>query len=229
MRKIFVFAFCVALLALVFPANGGQWDKATTVTFSAPVELPNIVLQPGTYVFRLLDTPGDRHVVQVFNAEETHLYATILAIPNARLTPTEKTVLPFEERSPGMPEALHAWFYPGDNFGQEFVYPKAKAVELAKETKEPVLAAEVRPNETPEQLLEAPVLTIAPPDNKEIAKRFELEPREPITWENPPLSVPAPEPVELPKTASPMPLIGLVGLVSLGLGAALGVVRKLIA
>jgi len=227
MTKIFVLALCIGLVVVVLPATAGQWDKATTVTFAAPVELPNIVLQPGTYVFRLLDTPGNRHVVQVFNAEETHLYATMLAIPNYRMKPTDKTVMPFEERAPGRPEAMHAWFYPGDNFGQEFVYPRAKAVEIAKETNEPVLAAEVTPNETPENLLQAPILTINP--YKEFAQKFELQPREPITWETPPLRVPAPEPVELPKTASPVPLIGLLGLASIGLGATLGVVRKLFA
>jgi len=222
MTKIFVLAVCLGLVVVVLPVTAGQWDKATTVTFRAPVELPNVVLQPGTYVFRLLDTPGDRHVVQVFNAEETHLYTTILAIPNYRLKPTDKTVMPFEERAVGRPEAMHAWFYPGDNFGQEFVYPKAKAVELAKETREPVLAAEVTPAEAPEQLLEAPVITIEP--QTEIAQA--LEPREPITWENPGLTVAAPEPIELPKTASPLPLIGFAGLVSCGLAAMLGAVRR---
>src|SRR5579862_5919470 len=136
MTKIFVLLLCLGLLVIVLPASAGQWDKATTVTFSAPVELPNIVLEPGTYVFRLLDVPGDRHVVQVFNAEETHLYTTILAIPNNRLKPTDKTVMPFEERRTGTPEAMHAWFYPGDNFGQEFVYPKARATEIAQAAKE---------------------------------------------------------------------------------------------
>lgn len=31
-------------------------------------------------------------------------------------------------------------FYPGDNFGQEFVYPKQQAIELAAATNEPVPA-----------------------------------------------------------------------------------------
>jgi len=227
MIKIFVLALCIGLVVVVLPANADQWDKATTVTFRAPVELPNIVLQPGTYVFRLLDTPGNRHVVQVFNAEETQLYTTILAIPNYRMKPADKTLMPFEERAAGKPEAMHAWFYPGDNFGQEFVYPKAKAIELAKETQAPVLAAEVTPNETPKQLLEAPILTVNP--YKEFAQKFELQPQEPITWETAPLRVPAPEPVELPHTASPVPLIGLLGLASSALAGALRMVRKRIA
>jgi hypothetical protein len=227
MGKILALVLCIGLLFVVVPATATQWDKVTTVTFSQPVELPNVVLQPGTYVFRLFDSPADRHVVQVFNADQTKLYTTILAIPNYRLKPTEKSVMPFEERPIGMPEAMHAWFYPGDNFGQEFVYPKARAAEIAKATQEPVLAAEITPAETPAELLETPVVTLTP-DNKELAKTFVLEPREPITWETPPLTVPAPEPIELPKTASPFPLLALVGLSALAASLALRVVRNIV-
>lgn len=223
MGKILALVLCIGLLFVVLPATAGQWDKVTKVTFSQPVELPNIVLQPGTYVFRLFDSAADRHVVQVFNADQTKLYATILAIPNERLKRTEKTVMPFEERAPGMPQAMHAWFYPADNFGQEFVYPKARAAEIATATQEPVLAAEITPSETPAELMQIPVMTLNP-DNKELAKTFIPEPREPITWEVPPLTLPAPEPIELPKTASPFPLLALVGLSALAASLALRVV-----
>lgn len=225
MSRILTLALCILLLLVVLPVTAGQWDKETTVTFSQPVELPNVVLQPGTYVFRLLDSPGNRHVVEVFNKEETRLYATILAIPNYRLTPSDKTVMPFEERPQGVPEALHAWFYPGDNFGQEFVYPKARARELAKAFKQPVLAAEIEPNAMPEELFEIPVLTMTPEPNA-IAKSFELSPPETTTWETPPEKVVAPEPIELPKTASPVPWLGLLGLSALALWLVLRVVGE---
>jgi len=215
--KIITSVLCVGVLLAVLPATAGQWDKLTTVTFSAPVELPNIVLQPGTYVFRLLDVPGDRHVVQVFNAEETHLYTTILAIPNYRLTPSDKTVMPFKERAPGSPLAMHAWFYPGDNFGQEFVYPKARAAEIAQAVKAPVLSAEIKPSETPEELIQEPVVTVTP-EKKEVEVAIETKPAEPAP-------VTAAAPAELPKTASPYPLIGLAGLFSLVIFAGLRAVR----
>ncbi len=38
----------------------------------------------------------------------------------------EKAILQLEDRPEGQPEALKAWFYPGDNFGVEFVYPAQK-------------------------------------------------------------------------------------------------------
>ena len=83
---------------------------------------------------------SDRHIVQIFNRNQTHIYATILAIPNYRLQVTDRTVMTFGERWAGTPQAIRPRFYPGDNSGQEFVYPKRRAVELAKVTSLPVLA-----------------------------------------------------------------------------------------
>src|SRR5438270_7362238 len=126
-------------------AQADDWNRKTTVTFSGPVEIPGVhlkgwgVLPAGTYVFKILDSQTDRHIVQIFNKDETTVYATILAIPNYRLKATDKTVVTFRERAAGEPEALRAWFYPGKNWGEEFVYPKDKAMTLAKTTNLPVL------------------------------------------------------------------------------------------
>src|SRR5438045_2247567 len=137
LSRAFVFAFCIALLCTVFSGTASAQfpNKKTTLTFSGPVEIPGVdaqVLPAGTYVFKLLDSQSDRHIVQVFNKDETHIYSTILAIPNYRLKATDKTVMTFSERAVGDPQAIRAWFYPGDNSGEEFVYPKKRAIALAK-------------------------------------------------------------------------------------------------
>src|SRR6202049_1281878 len=139
--------FCAALIgAAISPSvRADDWDRKTGITFSAPVEIPGVhlagwgVVRTGTYVFKILDSASDRHIVQIFSKDELTIYATILAIPNYRLKATDKTVMTFRERPVGQPEALRAWFYPGRNWGEEFVYPKAKAIELAKATNTPVL------------------------------------------------------------------------------------------
>jgi len=142
---------CFAALigtALVPSAKADEWNNKTVMTFSGPVEIPGVhltgwgVLPAGTYVFKLLDSQSDRHIVQIFSQDEKTVYATILAIPNYRLKATRKTVITFSERPAGEPEALRAWFYPGKNWGDEFVYPKARAVEIAKLTNTPVLYTE---------------------------------------------------------------------------------------
>src|SRR6266404_9559437 len=118
--------------------HADQWNKKTVLTVNETIQLPHAVLQPGTYVFKLADSLSDRHIVQIFNADESQIIATILAIPNYRLKPTGKSVFGFWETPAGNPRAMRAWFYPGDNFGQEFAYPKMKSIEIAKRTNTPV-------------------------------------------------------------------------------------------
>jgi hypothetical protein len=119
-------------------ALGDPSDQKTIFTFSGPVEIPGQVLEAGTYVFKLADSESDRDLVQVFNKDETHLYGTFIAIPDQRMRPTGKAIITFDERPADSPEAIKAWFYPGDNYGHDFVYPKPRAVALAKANNTPV-------------------------------------------------------------------------------------------
>jgi hypothetical protein len=230
---------CMAILGAAFSpiAKADDHDKKTTVTFSAPVEIPPVyitgmrVLPAGTYVFKLVESSSDRHIVQIFNADQSKIYATILAIPNYRLRPTNKTVITFNEGISGSPEPIRAWFYPGANWGEEFVYPKAKAVELAQVAKVPVLAVvadvkvEVEKPEAPEvvaQLEQLPVVAVQPTGEVvEVAQVIQTTPPPAETVAAAP--APAPEPVavqlaenRLPDTSSSLPLIALCGLVALG-------------
>jgi len=128
-------ALCLAILGPAFTpkACADENDKKTIVTFSEPFEIPGVALPAGTYVFKLVNSMTDRNIVQVFDKDETRLYATVFAIPDYRPQPTGATVTYFEERTAGAPQAIRAWFYPGDEVGQEFVYPPSRATELAKQ------------------------------------------------------------------------------------------------
>lgn len=217
-RRALTIMGCI-LLCAIFSVRADEWSKKTVVTFSAPVELPGIVLPAGTYVFKLADFTGERHVVQVFNKDETRLYTTILAIPNLQLTPKGETIMRFDERPKGTPEALRAWFYPGDNTGQEFVYPKARAVTLAAETKTAVLAMPMAPEMKAEELKAAPVETVAPPVVAEEAPAEHWNATPPTVEETEATPAPAPAPAPaMPKTASPLYLVALGGMFSLSLG-----------
>jgi hypothetical protein len=219
---VFTFSITVVCMLISSTASGQSWNKRTSVKFSAPVEIPGVgaqVLPAGTYVFRLLDSQSNRNIVQIFNADESHVYATILAIPNYRLRATDKTVMTFAERAAGEPQAIRAWFYPGDNSGQEFVYPKKRAVELAKATKTPVLFVPdavaphiVAPVKTATEppviaLLEAPLRAFTPA-GEEVAITEVVVP-------------PPAQTASLPKTAGALPLMALIGLLSLGVGFSL--------
>src|SRR3954468_16118201 len=133
-------ASCLGLASLmVMPtALADQWNKKTILTVNEPIQVPGRVLEPGQYVMRLLDSPSNRHIVQIFDKDEQHLITTVLAIPNYRLQPTGSTQFGFWETPVGQPKALRSWFYPGDNFGQEFAYPKDQAMQIAANVNQPV-------------------------------------------------------------------------------------------
>jgi hypothetical protein len=206
-NKLQVIVFCLVSLCAIFVSSSAKadtWDKATKLTFTEPVEIPGRALASGTYWFELADSTSNRHIVRVWNADRSEVLATILAVPDYRLQPTGDTVIKFSERPTGTPEAIKAWFYPGDNFGQEFVYPKAKATQLAQQEQHPVLSLRDEQVAAP-----APVLKQAPVEAVQ-ATGEEVEITEVID------TVAAPE--ALPSTASPLPLLGLLGLVSLCAG-----------
>jgi len=220
--------------ALLPSLQADAWNKKTNLTINEPLEVPDcctpdhtIVLQPGEYVMVLVDSLSDRHIVRIFDKDQTHVMTTILAIPNYRLQPTGKTVFQYWEVPAGQPRALRAWFYPGDNFGQEFAYPKQKAAVIAAFVKTPVPAIIVE-TKVVEDLKTVPLVAVT-----EAGETTEIVAAQPQPQPQPAPVValqPAPnaerlveaETPAMPHTASAMPLLGLVGLVSLAIFAALG-------
>ena len=212
-----IFASFVAL-----PCHGDTWNKKTKVTFSGPIQIPAphgtdkvMTLPAGTYVFRLQDSSSQRHIVQVTNPRGDKVYSTILAIPDYRVNASSKTTMYFSERKAGAAVPLKSWFYPGDNFGQRFVYPKAQAVQVAAATNQPV------PSHTLEVVNTAPPaevpVAVQTPEKKEVAYAptvFEKQDATDTAGEDGE-AVKAAEPSKaLPKTDSPIYLIGLMGLLS---------------
>ena len=219
--RVMLFVGLGLLGGMVQRAAADDFDQKTVFTFSGPVEIPGQVLSAGTYVFKLADSSSDRNIVQVFNKDETHLYGSFLAIPDYRIKPAGKTIITFEERPAGSPEAVKAWFYPGENYGRDFVYPKPKATALAKANNTPVpsmpaefAANTIKPAATVKAphivaMSQAPLKAQKPTEEEvEIAEVFAVSPEAPL-------------PPTLPTTASPLPLIGLVGLLSIGAGVGL--------
>ena len=232
--KVGSMIFCSALMALAFAAGAkaGEWDKSTEITFTEPVEVPGNgaqVLPAGTYVFKLLNSPSDRNIVQILNERQDHVFSTVLAIPNHRLQATDKTVVTFWETASDQPEALRAWFYPGNLAGQEFVYPKARAIELARRTNQPVLAMPtelapylVEPVKSADEppviaLRQAPIVAVKP-TGEVVAMAEVVEP--------PPVQTAAVTEPYLPQTAGLLPLLGLIGLLAIAAGSGLSLISR---
>jgi LPXTG cell wall anchor motif len=212
------------LCTLSVATKADNWDKKTTLTFDNSFEVPGsdgpIVLPAGTYVFKLLDSRSDRAIVQIFDKDQAHLYATVLAITDFRRNATGKTVITFAEGPEGAPVAIKTWFYPGENYGREFVYPKARAVELAKSTNEPVLSTEAN-NSAPINNAQEPAAQAFEnaPVRAEKPSGEEVESGEIIIAQEPAQNT-------LPKTASEMPLAALGGMLLIGLGLGLRLLSR---
>ena len=210
-------------------------DQRTFFTFSAPFELPGgKVLPAGKYTFRIVDSPSNRHVVQILSEDGKQMHATILAIPAQRQDPPDDPEVRFMETAANTPPAVKTWWYPGRTIGHEFIYPREQARRLAAVQSEPVLTVDSEVTST-EQMQTADLERIdAGGKETEVAVTTETRTTTTRTPERQPAPAPAPtRTVEtsrveetrtaLPTTASVLPLVGLIGLASL---AAAAIVRR---
>lgn len=130
----------VLALGLATAARADEWNKLTYLTFSGPVNLPGITLPAGTYRFELMDPDNSRRVIRVSDKDGTKNYGIFLSISDQKLKPSDNAVVMFKEMPAGSPQAIQAWFYPGETIGYEFVYPHDQAMKIAKATHQTVLS-----------------------------------------------------------------------------------------
>ena len=141
-KRLVLLAVASLLINAVVCVSGyAQTAQQTTkITFSKPIRLPGVTMPAGTYTF-LHPTPmEDFHVVQVMNENQTMSYGFFLTIPNVRLTPTNETVITFRETPVGYTDTVRAWFFPGERSGDEFLYSRKEALEIANAIHQPVLS-----------------------------------------------------------------------------------------
>ncbi len=245
MRNVTIGAAIALALATVTHVRADEIDKKTRITVNETILIPGKTLAPGKYVIKLMRSASNRNIVQIFNDDENQLQATILAINNYRLEPTDKTVLRYWETPSGSPPALRAWFSPGDQYGQEFAYPKAIAERLARENNNANVpfynaASNAEPNandlanidvkETPGAAAEpatTPVAAPAPPPPSRAPQTILAQTRPPsetlLAQNQPP---PAPNATtQLPQTAGSLGWVFVIGIVSLLLATAVRLTR----
>ena len=128
MKKLIATLFCSAFL-LCSSLIADSRDKKTILTFQEEVELPGIVLPPGTYVFKVPDF-NYRNVVQVYTEDESKLLTTLIGISAERLQGSDRTALRFGESRHASGDQLQTWFYPQEETGHEFVYSKQRSLHM---------------------------------------------------------------------------------------------------
>ncbi len=203
-------------------------------------------------MFKVLDSPGTRDIIQVLNKNEDHVFATFIAIPATTDKPFDKPFIRFAERASGSPPAIEAWFYPGRTDGHEFVYPRQHASELAKANNQNVDAmpdskksdiTELSKSTTPPSAndtnqpsvvdMKNATLTEVTPEDQDAATEttaFAIALITPAAADSEMEIDSAHKQVsarkELPKTASAFPLLALLAALSIGAGLTLGVFAK---
>src|SRR5216684_2176650 len=133
-KALWLSASLALMGSLIAPAIADDWNKETKIEFSTQVQVPGKLLDAGKYVFKLADSDSDRNIVEIFAEDASgaqKLVTTVMVIPAYRRATPDEPIVKFEERSSGSPEAIRTWFYPGDNTGWQFVYPKGETSETS--------------------------------------------------------------------------------------------------
>ncbi len=217
-RLLLLSALVVVFGTIVTFDATAQIPETSYLRVSDPLDVGGTILEPGTYVIRVLPSFTNRNLLQVTNEDRSKIFATVLSIPHQTSAgrdqeSTEYVLYPAVE---GTPRALRTW-YAADatsRGGHDIVYPERRAMELAPLVMEPVVAYTGEPKM--EELKTAPVLVVVTPKKEVIAF---VEP------------VPAPEPVlvaeakELPSTASRTPLYVTIGLLLIGVAFGIRALR----
>ena len=203
-------------------------DKKSTLTTATPIEVPGAILDPGTYVVKLVETQNNRNVVTITSVDEKKIFATTICTPHVAAEDPRHTTFMFYSTPEGANKVLRTWYAPNDRYGQDFVYPPDRAAALRQmtNTEVPALTAEQSTELTNRP---APVAVVS-----------DAEPPKPIEPPAPPPPAPAPAPAPmaeapapapatmtadasetLPKTASKTPLVLAAGILALGVASGL--------
>jgi hypothetical protein len=218
----------LSLGAMLFAstAQAQPEDRRTYFTFSGPVALPGVTLAAGRYVFRIVDTTTSRKVIQVLSDDEKRPFAMMNTITDTRRDPAKDATVSFYESPRGTPAAVKSWWYPGETDGYQFIYPRAQAKQIAHNTGKPVLTTKTEDTKS--------AVTQVDPEGKNVEGFHDPSANATVFNRNAPAitegrtppqaaqAEPAPVPTEssrvarneLPRTASNLPLVGLIGMLS---------------
>ena len=196
------------------PVNAVTYDKLAYLTFTGPVQIPGVTLDAGTYRFRLTNPETSRNVIQVLSHDGGTVFAMFHTSPDSRTSLTANPTVSFRETPEGVPPAVKSLFYGHEYRGYEFIYGPGEPNMIAEVRPQPEIAYTPFPAAVPEPIAEPEAEVAAAPEPV-----FE-EPVEPLPEQA------EPQPVELPRTASPLPFVAVGGLGSLLTGLGVSLLRR---
>lgn len=135
MKRYAIVIAVAAVMAFTVSAYAQQVEYKVTVraeevkgaandhflTFSGPVQIPEVTLPAGTYVFSIV-APS---VVQVSSPDRTQQYGMFFTAPVYKLQPTDDYDMTIVSSNVAAPGRITTWFLPNREKGFEFLYPEA--------------------------------------------------------------------------------------------------------
>lgn len=215
---------CTALIGfgVVTAANAQNSRDTSRLTVTEPLDVGGTILQPGDYQIRDIPKPGGRNLLQVWNADATELFTTLLSVPHTAGStglPDQGINFVYYPASADSIKALRTWYpFGAEAGGHDIVYSKGRALELAPLVKEPVIAV---PDEVKVAEYENAPLVVVTPDKTVVPYTYKEE----TTPKAAPVKV-AEYRKPLPQTASNVPLHAALGLLSLLGALGLGVLVR---
>jgi hypothetical protein len=211
------------LATTIAPLGATPVDRLSYMTFSGPVQIPGAVLDAGTYRFRLADPTSSRQVMQVLSNDGSIVYSMFYTRADWRTKVTDNTTVTFRETPAGVPAAVRSLFHGGESRGYEFVYAKGELQTAPKPVSQPPVTYAPTPAAVwPPHVLDPAETSIESTPPAAPAAPAPAMTAEHATLPAEPLAVPA----ELPKTASPLPLVAIGGLFTLLAGLGAGLLRS---
>ena len=222
-------AVCGVGLGIAMFASAAQAqteDKKTYFTFSGPVAVPGATLPAGKYLFRIADSTTTRRVIQVMSSDQKKSYALLNTIPDTRREPAKDATVSFYETPKGTAAAVKSWWYPGESTGYQFIFPRRQAIQIAKDTGKPVLTTKTEAATSPVTHIDAngnDADAVASDDSTSTVFNRNTGSIASTEGDRTPPQAAEPQPVpttstvarnELPRTASNLPLVGLIGMIA---------------
>ena len=195
-------------------------DKKSTLTIATPLEVPGAILDPGTYVVKLVDSQSNQDIVAITSADEKKVYALALCTPHVAADEPRHTEFMFYSVPEGTNRVLRTWYLPNDRTGQDFVYPpdRAAALRQVTNTEVPALTAE-QSSELASR--PAPLAVVSDAEPPKLVEASAPAPAPAAAAEPAPQAMTADASSTLPKTASHTPLLFAAGILALGAASGL--------
>jgi hypothetical protein len=132
----------LAAVMMVPAAHASIANQMSKLTFNRAVQLPgHEILPAGTYWFKIVNTKALPNSVMIYNKSRTQVEATELTEPAYRAKSQGKTEVTLAgTNNSNRPPMLVKWFYPGTDYGHQFLYSQRTERRIEEEGTRNILA-----------------------------------------------------------------------------------------